>query len=136
MPNDVREDLAHHAVLDVVRGRALVRAGLLSIQVGKDLELRGRIERTVEPGVRLQILVLLRHGDHVDVARFGLVVHVLQLDQLLGAERSPEGAVGGQDDVRLGESLAERDVLAVLRGKQHVGRMVADLEAGGLEPPI
>ena len=122
------EHLPHDSafVYQVGRG-SIVAFGDSAVEIGYDWEARFGFDPIRKQTVLLQIRFLLRHGDHRDAALLERIVHVLQLNQLRQAKRSPEGTVGRNDDVRLTEIIVERDSGAIGSRQREPIRFVTDV---------
>jgi hypothetical protein len=85
--------------VDQVGRRAVVARRRRAVDVGDDVEVRApeTFEVTQELRVPFEVGVFLCDRDGYGVERGERVVRLLQLDQLLRAERSPERAVGRHD---------------------------------------
>ena len=133
--DDHGEHLAHRsALVDEVGRRALVLAGLFDANVRYDLKRHVALERFVHLSVRLEVFVLLGDRDHHRITPLELLVLTEQLNQLRGAERSPERPVGGDDDVLLAQIRGQVQRGSIGPGQGERYGLVADLQGVVIAP--
>lgn len=121
-------------LVDQVSRRPIVRFGLLVADVRDDLKRAIVLEVPENPLVRCNITIFLRNRHHCRVALFELIIHALQLDQLLHAKRSPKRPIGRNDNVLLAFEVLQRDSLTVRTGQPKLLRLVTNLQRLGLAP--
>ncbi len=127
--NHHREYLPDDTLLvDQIGGRAIVARGRPAIEIGHDMETRGGLDLLQDLAVRFQVLIFLGDSDHDRIALLELTQQILQLYQLRGTERSPEGPVGGYYDVLLAGVLRQGYGRAIRGGQLERLGLLTDLQ--------